>query len=205
MNNHTLLMFCFVTMTQTFSIGPAVTVLLTRYFNYGFWATLPLSLVFRCGESLTLFVAFSITSGFHASPTLFIYMKGIGGLYLIYLGIKSVQKMMFDVKQQKLPLTKKKTGFVINFFIPVINPKSLIYFISVIPPFIIVTGTYSYGKQFFILSLLFLAVSFTSDMCFILIAAIAQKVFGQKLVFFTSGISSVFLIGTGIYFTLNVM
>lgn len=88
MTYHTLLTFSLITLTQTLSIGPAVSLLLTNYFNAGFKKTLPISFAFRGGESVSLLIAFLITTILHFSAVLFIVLKITGGLYLVFLGAK---------------------------------------------------------------------------------------------------------------------
>lgn len=205
MSEHTLLIFCLVTLTQTLSIGPAVSILLTNYFNFGFRSSLPLSIAFRCGESVTLFVAFLITSTFIASPVLFSVMKGAGGAYLIFIGAKAMLKLISGMRQSAIARPIAKERFLTAFLIPVINPKALIYFTSFIPSFITTTGKPSYTVQFVILSLLFLLISSISDMCFLGVAAGAKKLIGDKFSVIMSVTSALFLMGTGLFFVLNIM
>ena len=205
MSQHTLLIFCFVTLTQTLSIGPAVSILLSNYFNFGFRSSLPLNIAFRCGESVTLFITFLITSTLVASPLLFSVMKGVGGAYLIFIGAKAMLKLITGMRQSAIARTVKKEGLLTAFLVPVINPKALIYFTSFIPSFITTTGKASYTVQFAILSLLFLLISFISDMFFLGIAAGAKKLIGDKFSAIMSVISALFLMGTGLFFVLNVM
>lgn len=205
MSQHTLLIFCLVTLTQTLSIGPAVSILLTNYFNFGFRSSLPLSIVFRCGESVTLFIAFLITSTLIASPVLFSVLKGAGGAYLFFIGVKAILKLISGMRRSAIARPVAKEGLFTAFLIPVVNPKALIYFTSFIPSFITTTGKPSYIVQFAILSLLFLLISFISDMCFLGIAAGAKKFIGDRISVIMSVISALFLIGTGLFFVLNVI
>lgn len=205
MSQHTLLIFCLITLTQTFSIGPAVAILLSQYFNHGFRLTLPVSLAFRAGEALTLAAAFAITSLLHASPQLFFGMKVIGGAYLVFIGLKALYKTVRAARQRSLRTfsSAEKMGLFSAFLIPVINPKALIYFTSFIPSFIATPSAISYGVQFAILGGLFVLISFLSDMCFLLLASVAKRFLGEKFIMLTSLVSAIFIIATGGYFVIS--
>ncbi|MGS0635458.1 LysE family translocator [Citrobacter sp. VF227] len=200
MTYHTLLTFSLITLTQTLSIGPAVSLLLTNYFNAGFKKTLPISFAFRGGESVSLLIAFLITTILHFSAVLFIVLKITGGLYLVFLGAKG----FFTYSTQKNSIFKtqydKTIGLFPAFLVPIINPKALIYFSSFIPSFIDTNTGVIYGVQFLILSCAFLLVSLFSDMCFLGIAASAKKLIGDRFITVMSLTSSIFLLITGMVF-----
>ncbi|MBN3051033.1 LysE family translocator [Pectobacterium brasiliense] len=206
MNHHTLFIFCIITLTQTFSIGPAVALLLTNYFNNGLKSSLSLSIAFRCGEVVTLLTAFLITSLIHSSVILFNFMKVAGGAYLIFLGIKGLIKLIRKSNNTKeTHITDTKIGFLSAFLVPLINPKALVFFTSFIPSFISINAEFSYGSQFFILSTIFVFLSFISDIIFLSIASIAKRISGSKLPYIINLISSIFLVGTGLFFVLDTI
>lgn len=200
MTFHTLLTFSLITLTQTLSIGPAVSLLLTNYFNAGFKKTLPVSFDFRGGESISLLIAFLITTILHFSAVLFTVLKITGGLYLVYLGAKGF--FTYSTRKKSISKTQcdKTIGLFSAFLVPIINPKALIYFSSFIPSFIDTNTSVIYGIQFLILSCEFLLISLFSDMCFLGMAASAKKLIGDKFITVMSLTSSIFLLITGIVF-----
>lgn len=200
MTYHPLLTFSLITLTQTLSVGPAVSLLLTNYFNVGLKKTLPISFAFRGGEAVSLLIAFLITTILHFSATLFTVMKITGGLYLVYLGVKGLISFSARKKRASTSQDKRITGLFSAFLVPVINPKALIYFSSFIPSFIDTTAGGGYGAQFLILSCTFLIISLFSDMCFLGVAASAKKLIGDKFITVMTLTSSLFLFLTGIIF-----
>lgn len=206
MNYHTLFVFCIITLTQTFSVGPAVALLLTNYFNNGLKSSLSLSIAFRCGEVVTLLTAFLITSLIHSSVILFNSMKIAGGAYLVFLGIKGLIILVKKINNTKdIHIKDNKIGFLSAFLVPLINPKALVFFTSFIPSFISTDAEISYGSQFFILSIIFVFLSFISDIIFLSVASIAKKISGNKTPYIINLISSIFLVGTGLFFILDTI
>ena len=200
MEKVTLLLFFVVTLSQTISIGPAVTVLLTNFFCYGIRSSIKISLAFRCGEVIVIGAAFLITSVFHVSEKLFLVVKVIGGGYLIYLGVASMIKSVTS-KKRLLSDETNRVGFLQALLVPAMNPKALIFFIGFIPSFIsLKAGAYSYSMQFFILGSIFIAISFVSDMFFLCLAEGAKRVIGDRITGVMTIVGSLFLIGTGCFF-----
>ena len=200
MNYHTFLTFSLVTLTQTLSVGPAVSLLLVNYLNSGFKRTLPLSIAFRVGEAISLLIAFLITTLLHSSVVLFTVLKITGGLYLTYLGVKGFSTFLKDRNSRLTYSNKRTTGLFYAFLVPIINPKALIYFSSFIPSFIVNDSEISYGFQFLMFSCTFLIISLFSDMCFLVVAANAKKLIGDKLTSLLTLTSSAFILLTGIVF-----
>lgn len=73
------------------------------------------------------------------SPLLFQAIKYAGGIYLIYLGLKGIrtQKTAFDftnhqAKKDLTPFAAFSMGFITN----VLNPKAILYFLSVFTVFL---------------------------------------------------------------------
>lgn len=209
MEKNTVFLFFFVALSQTISVGPAVTVLLTNYFCYGARSSLRLSLAFRCGESVIIFLAFLITSAIHVSELMFLALKVAGGFYLIYLGMVTLLKGIKIRKGTNTLFSAKKSGvgFFQAFLVPTMNPKALIFFVSFIPSFIHLKegGGYPYPVQFLILGIIFIATSLISDMLFLCIAEGARRVIGEKMSVVMMLVSSVFLIGTGCFFVKDIL
>lgn len=205
MENVTLLLFFVVTLSQTISIGPAVTILLSNYFSYGVRSSVNLSLAFRCGEIIVIGAAFLITSVFHVSEKLFLVVKVIGGGYLIYLGVTSMIKSITS-KNKMLSDEENRVGFLQALLVPAMNPKALVFFIGFIPSFIsLKAGAYSYSMQFFILGSMFIAISFVSDMFFLCLAEGAKRIIGDRMTGVMTIVSSLFLIGTGCFFIKDIL
>lgn len=76
-----------------------------------------------------------------ASAEVFTLLKLAGGLYLIYLGAKSVLgawRMRGDAQQATLPTQQKSNRgrFLSAWAVTALNPKSIVFFVAFVPQFI---------------------------------------------------------------------
>lgn len=72
-----------------------------------------------------------------AFPVFFYYISFIGALYIAWLAVKQFRTAFAD---EIAPLTKiklsKRSPFVGGFIVQITNPKALLFFTAVLPPFI---------------------------------------------------------------------
>ncbi|WP_419769967.1 MAG: LysE family translocator [Candidatus Marinarcus sp.] len=97
------------------------------------------------------------------SMTLFIAVKVIGAAYLIYLGIKFLRNkgvITFDAVEKNYKIKSKKAYFYEAFFLAVTNPKPILFFTAIFPQFL--DTQRPIAEQFFIMTFLFLTISFCS-------------------------------------------
>ena len=97
------------------------------------------------------------------SSTLFMIVKVIGAVYLIYLGIKQLRNAStFKIHNDKNDHLKEKTlktAFYKSFFLSVTNPKPIIFFIALFPQFLDLNNAII--PQFFVMTGIFMLFSFT--------------------------------------------
>lgn len=97
------------------------------------------------------------------SAVLFMIVKIIGAMYLVYLGLKflrnksSLNVNEFDSKKQE---RSNKSYFFEAFFLAVTNPKPILFFTAIFPQFLDLKS--SVIPQFFIMTFIFLFISFFS-------------------------------------------
>ena len=82
-----------------------------------------------------------------ASATAFTIMKTLGGLYLIYLGAKSILKARSEATSANPELmTRSERGLTARFgkayAITVLNPKSILFFVAFVPQFMSAQGSF---------------------------------------------------------------
>ncbi len=129
-------------------------------------------LTFGCLVHTTL-VAFGVSAIIKQSEVLFFIIKLFGALYLFFLAYKVFKSSSsIDLSENSLPSKSLwglfKQGFVMN----VLNPKVSIFFLAFFPGFLF-SKTLSNVVQFYVLGLLFMAVSFV---VFGLIAVLAGSI-----------------------------
>lgn len=164
MNYEILIVYTFVSFFYVISPGPAVFLALTNGLVYDMRVVAISSFANILG--LFLLSAISI-SGLGAilttSSTLFMIVKFIGALYLIYLGIKQFRNASsFKIENERKSTIKEKSlrvSFYESFFLAVTNPKPIIFFIALFPQFLNLKS--SILPQFFIMTGIFMFFSFS--------------------------------------------
>ncbi len=141
MDLSTWLFFISIALVTTFSPGPAVLLAVTNSLNYGLRATFYSTL----GNELGLLVIASLAVlGLGAvlitSTTLFLIIKTIGAVYLIYLGIRqwrSNNKLFSaDTPQSHTQTQSNGLSFLQGFLVATTNPKAILFFTALFPQFI---------------------------------------------------------------------
>lgn len=111
---------------------------------------------------------FGIGAILQTSAFLFMIVKIVGAIYLIYLGIRKYKskEIFLAVADEKLSaknsdyLQKFREGFLIA----ATNPKAILFFVAFFPPFL--NANAPVLPQFFIMTLTFMGLSFISLMVY---------------------------------------
>ena len=95
-------------------------------------------------------------------PLLFLALKYLGGLYLIYLGIQMLRskgKMSLDLEDTRQFSISPKTLMIQGFVTAIANPKGWAFMISLLPPFI--NSSKPFIPQITILVMIIMTTEFT--------------------------------------------
>jgi len=126
-----------------------------------------------------------ISNGLH-------YLKWIGVVYLLYLGLSHLMKV-FSLQKQETELTASATirrGFLVS----LANPKTLLFFSAFLPQFVITTG--DYNLQLLLLSSSFLGMAIILDSCYALMSSkLSLLVKNRYLHSSRNGLSGVLFLG----------
>lgn len=102
------------------------------------------------------------------SPALFNIIKYMGAAYLIYIGVRSfmattlVSASSLDHAEDKNPKSNGLRSSYMNGFISnILNPKVLIFYITILPQFVVQDAEISGVTQLMILALIMLVISVT--------------------------------------------
>ncbi|WP_409525213.1 LysE family translocator [Nitrincola sp. MINF-07-Sa-05] len=167
------IIFLGICLATTFSPGPAVVLAIKNSTSYG----VPKALVAIMGNlsammTLATLSAIGLGAVILASETLFMTIKIIGGLYLIYLGVKawnSRAQMGSGDKAAPHALTKSNAKLWLEAYtVGVSNPKAVAFYTALFPQFINLDQAVL--PQFILLALTFALCSF-SALCFYALAA----------------------------------
>jgi threonine/homoserine/homoserine lactone efflux protein len=130
---------------------------------------------------LVIAVALGIGAVVAQSVVLFTVIKVAGALYLIYLGIQAIRHRRHTaVTHEAAPLRRSRwrilgEGFVVG----LTNPKSLVFFVAVLPQFVDARSS-SIPLQLFELGVVFLALALVFDSIWALAAGTAREWFGRS-------------------------
>lgn len=173
MELQTWFLFVTVAMVAILSPGPAILLAINNSIMYDIKAVAFSTL----GNTLGLFTlstAAMLGLGvvLHTSAVLFLTFKIAGALYLIYIGIKQFRNLsnLFDT----ISLNQRKTRaeylaiFRKGFLVCITNPKPIIFFTALFPLFLNTKAPLI--PQFFILTLTFMTLSYSTIMLYALFA-----------------------------------
>lgn len=157
-----LVFFVLYCTMMTASPGPTNIMILSTVHNYG----LKKALSFSLGSTLGFFALLVLSVVFNSIllsylPKIIFVLQGFGALYMIYLAY-SIFKIS-DTKKSNYNISTFKTGFLMQF----INPKSLIFTLSVFPSFVFPFYSSFLSLSFFVLMITLIAcMSFFSWILF---------------------------------------
>ncbi|MDG1509375.1 MAG: LysE family translocator [Flavobacteriaceae bacterium] len=129
----------------------------------------------------TTFVAVGISSIIKENNTIFLGIKILGAVYLLYLAYKVITggseiSMSTEKIDKKTPFQLFKIGFIMN----VLNPKVTLFFLALFPGFLF-SEILPISLQFYILGALFILVSFVVfSLIAILGGTISEKIKTSK-------------------------
>ena len=118
----------------------------------------------------TLLVAFGISALITASPTAFLILKTGGAAYLLWLAVQAIRfgsKLSVEkVEEIKgTPLSNIASGFWVN----LLNPKVIIFFMTFLPQFVTATDPHVTGKLVFF-GIFFIAIGMPVNLIVVLAA-----------------------------------
>ncbi|MDA7949659.1 MAG: LysE family translocator [Hyphomicrobiaceae bacterium] len=133
----TWLLFLLTEAVLCFSPGPAVIYVMSQGLSHGFRASLAANLGVVTGNSI-YFLASALGLGamILTSQQLFLLIKWIGVAYLVWLGLQMIftsGNIPDPVGVRRRPDNKAFKGGTV---VQLANPKNLVFFVAILPPFI---------------------------------------------------------------------
>ncbi|MDH3218532.1 MAG: LysE family translocator [Gammaproteobacteria bacterium] len=168
--------------------GPTILLVLSYSVTHGRQATLPLVTGVALGDSVAITLSLiGLGTLLATSALMFTIIKWLGGLYLIYLGflmLRGAGKPIVMRASQTTQSAPRKL-FVNAFIVTALNPKSIVFFIALLPQFI--SAAHPVLPQLWILGVTFVVLAtlgatgyalFATSMRRLLTSAHAQKAYG---------------------------
>lgn len=156
--------------------GPTILLVLSYSIAHGRQATLPLVAGVALGDSIAITLSLIGLGTLLATSALwFTIIKWMGGLYLIYLGILLLRgankPMQMQTDETRKTLPKKLFGNA--FIVTALNPKSIVFFIALLPQFI--SAAHPVLPQLWILGVTFVVLATAGATCYALFAASIRR------------------------------
>lgn len=167
----TLLAFTAASLLLAMTPGPDMTLSISRALSQGRGPALYVVIGTSLGLVVhTLLVAFGISALITASPTAFMILKTGGAAYLLFLAVQAIRYgSSLTVKETAgpggTPLANVSAGFWVN----LLNPKVIIFFMTFLPQFISAGDPHVTGKLVF-LGLFFIVIGTPVNVVVILAA-----------------------------------
>ncbi|CAN5348448.1 LysE family translocator [soil metagenome] len=162
--------------------GPSVLFVIGRSLSLGRIGGL-LSVVGNALGALVVVVAVAFGVGIiiAESAILFTVIKIVGAGYLIYLGVQAVRHRRDRADAATAPVrpTSKLRLLLQGFLVGVSNPKTIVFFIAVLPQFVDY-GSGAIPSQMLLLGFLFVAIALITDSVWALAAGFARDWFAKS-------------------------
>jgi len=150
----TLLAFSAATLLLAATPGPDMTLSISRALKDGRAAGLAVILGTNVGIMVhTMLVAFGVSALIIASPLAFAILKTGGAAYLCWLAFQAVRKGSKFVIKEEDPQTARGSNlsaFLNGFWVNLLNPKVIIFFMTFLPQFVSASDPNVTGKLLFL-------------------------------------------------------
>jgi len=172
----TELLVAFFATTAIFAYipGPAMLYAAAQTIARGRWSGLMAALGIHLGGYVhVLAAAAGLSVLFHAVPPLYLAVKIVGALYLVWLGVSLLRNK--GEGEAALPEIERKSArlaFFESITVEVLNPKTAIFFMAFLPQFIDVSAAWPVWLQFVILGTIVNLMFSSADIVCVLLAGL---------------------------------
>jgi threonine/homoserine/homoserine lactone efflux protein len=113
------------------------------------------------------------------SIVLFTTIKIVGALFLVYLGVQAIRHRARPATRAVVPVVRRWRALGEGAVVGVSNPKSIVFFLAVLPQFVTVS-TGNVSLQLFILGAIFAVLAVLSDSVWAVGASAARTWFARS-------------------------
>ena len=155
--------------------GPTILTVISYSIAQGRRANIPLVAAVTLGDSTALALSLlGLGAVLAASAFWFTVIKWIGGLYLLYMGIKLL-RAGFSSCERVVPVVSGSRWklFANTYLVTALNPKGMVFFIAFLPQFI--TPNADAGTQLWILAATFVGLATLNATLYAVFATSARK------------------------------
>ena len=177
-----VLAFALVAFALILVPGPSVLFIVGRALSLGRRSALETVAGNAAGEyAQVLAVALGIGAIVERSVAVFTAVKLMGAAYLVFLGVRAIRtrRSLASVLEQERTARSRRRVLREGFVVGVSNPKSLAFFVAVLPQFVVPTAGPA-SLQLLLLGLVWVAIALVSDSTWALLAGRARAWLGRS-------------------------
>jgi homoserine/homoserine lactone efflux protein len=195
------LTFCLAAFALAVVPGPTVTVIIANSLRYGADAGLANVIgTVAAGLCWVLIAALGLTAAIAVMGVWFDLLRYAGAAYLVWLGIKLLRSD--GTLGQAQTQARSTLGFAVQaFMVTISNPKVLVLFGMIIPPFLSRSGNPTFETA--VLGASFVAIAAITDTAYALLAGRAGTLLSQSRVRGVEIVSGLCLAGGGLWMALR--
>jgi threonine/homoserine/homoserine lactone efflux protein len=176
----TLVAFIATTLVFVVIPGPSVLFVIGRALSLGRAGALLSVLGNACGFLVQIAaIALGLGAIIERSIVLFTVIKIVGALFLVYLGVQAIRHRKQPINRDAVPAVGRWRSLAEGAVVGVSNPKSIVFFLAVLPQFVTVS-TGSVELQLFTLGAVFAVMAVVTDSVWAIGASAARTWFARS-------------------------
>ena len=155
--------------------GPTILTVISYSMSHGRRANVPLVAAVALGDSTALVVSLLGLGALLATSAFwFMVVKWVGGLYLLYLGIKLLRAGITsaDMAAPAAPASRWRL-FANTYLVTALNPKGIVFFVAFLPQFLSPTANVTH--QLWVLAVTFVAMASLNATLYAVFAGSARR------------------------------
>jgi threonine/homoserine/homoserine lactone efflux protein len=156
--------------------GPTILTVISYSLAQGRRANAPLVVAVALGDSTALLVSLVGLGALLATSALwFTAVKWVGGIYLLYLGVKLLRAGVASTALPAVALPRSRWRLFANtYLVTALNPKGIVFFVAFLPQFINPAAEVS--RQLWVLAVTFVVMATINASLYAAFAATARRV-----------------------------
>jgi threonine/homoserine/homoserine lactone efflux protein len=160
--------------------GPTILTVISYSMAQGRRANVPLVAAVALGDSTALVVSLLGLGALLATSAFwFTVVKWVGGLYLLYLGVKLLRAGISATELATPAAPKSRWRLFANtYLVTALNPKGIVFFVAFLPQFIDPAANVT--RQLWILAITFVVMATLNASLYAVFAASARKVLASS-------------------------
>jgi threonine/homoserine/homoserine lactone efflux protein len=155
--------------------GPTILTVISYSMSHGRRANVPLIAAVALGDSTALVVSLLGLGALLATSAFwFTVVKWVGGLYLLYLGIRLMRAGITSTEMAAPAAPASRWRLFANtYLVTALNPKGIVFFVAFLPQFI--SPAADVTRQMWVLALTFVAMAALNATLYAVFAGSARK------------------------------